>query len=133
MNASQPLIHELARVCGPFDLASTTAHQDFLHCWRRGAKLLGLPLLQLPPARHWEIPVIEDAHLPQLLKAFRTLDTSRQVLLLTMLSLAGFKRSAWLSQEVGLEFGQLAACRLGNEVFQVVVGLLAHHRETPSN
>ncbi|MBN0154441.1 hypothetical protein JTL60_32810, partial [Pseudomonas aeruginosa] len=93
----------------------------------------GLPLLQLPPARHWEIPVIEDAHLPQLLKAFRTLDTSRQVLLLTMLSLAGFKRSAWLSQEVGLEFGQLAACRLGNEVFQVVVGLLAHHRETPSN
>lgn len=61
------------------------------------------------------------------------MDTSRQVLLLTMLSLAGFKRSAWLSQEVGLEFGQLAACRLGNEVFQVVVGLLAHHRETPSN
>ncbi|HFT7395876.1 TPA: hypothetical protein ACGRYF_002991 [Pseudomonas aeruginosa] len=83
MNASQPLTHELARVCGPFDLASTTAHQDFLHCWRRGAKLLGLPLLQLPPARHWEIPVIEDAHLPQLLKAFRTLDMSRQVLLLT--------------------------------------------------
>ncbi|WP_273646849.1 hypothetical protein, partial [Pseudomonas aeruginosa] len=61
------------------------------------------------------------------------LDEPHQALLLTMLSLAGFKRSAWLHQEAGLEFGQLAACRLGNDVFQILVGLLANHRETPNH
>ncbi|HCF4327091.1 hypothetical protein I5K02_18935 [Pseudomonas aeruginosa] len=133
MDATQPLAQELVRVCGPFDLASSTAHQDFLYWWRRGAKLLRLPQLQPRQDRHWEVPDIDDDQLPQMLKALHALDEPRQALLLTMLGLAGFKRSAWLSQEAGLEFGQLAACRLGHDVFQVMVGLLANHRETPNH
>ncbi|HBO2066917.1 TPA: hypothetical protein L4G57_000550 [Pseudomonas aeruginosa] len=133
MDATQPLAQDLTRLVGPFDLASSTAHQDFLYWWRRGAKLLRLPQLQPRQDRHWEVPEIEDAQLPRMLKALHALDEPRQALLLTMLGLAGFKRSAWLHQEAGLEFGQLAACRLGHDVFQVMVGLLANHRETPNH
>ncbi len=133
MDATQPLAQDLARLVGPFDLASSTAHQDFLYWWRRGAKLLRLPQLQPRPGPSLGSPRdrgrpaaadAESAARPGRAPPGAAANDARP---------GRVQALGWLHQEAGLEFGQLAACRLGHDVFQVMVGLLANHRETPNH
>ncbi|MOA62503.1 hypothetical protein D3C78_1879440 [compost metagenome] len=67
-----------------------------------------------------------------MLKRLLVLDIPRRSLLLTMVSLAQPTWAHWIQREQGLHFGHLTASALGGEVFQVIVGLLANHRTTPT-
>lgn len=114
-------------------LGMTSQSTDFLDWWRQGAELIGtvaFPMLS-PTANTWAD--LQLASMPHLLKALHVLDVQRRSLLLTMACLANPGWATWLQREFGLHYGHLGAAHLGDEIFTVVVGLLASYRDTPSN
>lgn len=72
---------------------------------------------------------VQLAIMPHLLKTLHALDVPRRTLLLTMICLGNPGFATWLQREHGLHYGHLNACHLGNEIFQIVVGLLANYHE----
>ncbi|MGN7840791.1 hypothetical protein ACTJJX_02475 [Pseudomonas sp. 22490] len=107
--------------CCPLDASNLRPAIDFPHWWQRAAVLVGLPA-----SAGLESVSVVGAGLPLLLKRLFSLDDlSRRALLVTMACLVNPDSAAWLCRETGFHFGQLAAGQLDDEVFQVLVGLLA--------
>ena len=118
-------------LCGPFDLTSPT---NFFSFWKQGAALIGRDAFPLLSADDYTWSDVQLASMPHLMKTLNRLDIPRKALLLTMVCLANPGWATWLQREHGLHFGHLSAAYLGDEIFQVVIGLLANHPETtPSN
>ena len=119
--------------CCPLDPSNPNRAQDFLHWWKQGAHLIGreaFPMLT-PAAR--TLDDLQLASMPHVLKALNGLDIPRRALLLTMACLANPGWATWLQREKGLHYGHLTAAHLGDQIFQVVVGLLASHGATTNN
>lgn len=127
---TQPRRSSLPNCC-PLDPINPARCADFKHFWRCAVDLVGLPARTadlLGGADSYRITCLE---LSVLLKALNTLDVPRRALLLVMICLQVPSTATWLHREHGLHFGHLNAHDLGNEIFQIVVGLLANHCATP--
>ncbi len=104
----------------PMDRSSMRPEVDFPIWWQRAAVEVGLPAEATP-----EHLSLSGVGLARLLKQLQALDAPRRALLMAMACLANPNRANWLQREHDLHFGQLTAADLGQEVFQVLVGLLA--------
>lgn len=100
----------------------------YFAAWKKGAELIGGEAF---PFAQGGINTWADAKLgalPALLKTLNSLDLPRRALLLTMVSLERPEQAHWITRELGLHYGHLSACQLGDEVFAATFDLLrAHH------
>lgn len=104
----------------PLDSENLRPDLDFPHWWQRAAVLVELPA----DTQVIDLSVIGPG-LSRLLKRLQELDTPRRALLLAMACMANPHNAGWLQAEQGMHFGQLTATDLGDDVFQVLVGLMA--------
>lgn len=117
----------------PLDPSEQGRAQDFLFWWKRGANLIGREAFPMLTPTACTLEDLQLASMPHVLKHLNSLDIPRRVLLLTMACLANPGWATWLQREKGLHYGHLNAAHLGDQIFQVVVGLLASHSATTNN
>lgn len=104
----------------PMDRSCMRPGIDFPFWWKRAAAEVGLPQGSIPGDLY-----LAGSGLALVLKMLQSLNSPRRALLMAMACLANPNNADWLQREHSLHFGQLTAVDLGEEIFQILVGLLA--------